>query len=87
MKFTVDWTVDADSQMTEMWLQSSKRTEFTKSIRYLERLLGTNADNEGESRDGGYRILFYGPFAAYYRVSLENLQVVIASIGWSGQPE
>ena len=68
MKFTVNWTPDAEAQLTRIWLAARDRATLTAATHAIEQNLGTDPANAGESRDPGRRITIEMPLAVIFRV-------------------
>ncbi len=77
MKYRVEWYPIALDDLARIWTaaDSNHRREITVAARDVDRLLRTDPETQGESRDAGRRSAFVGPLVLTVRVVSED-QVV-----------
>ncbi len=80
MIFTVAWTPDAVTELAGIWLAASDREQVTQAAAEIDRLLRTDPQNEGESRDAKTRILFVGPLGVDFEVVDDDRIVYVLSV-------
>jgi mRNA-degrading endonuclease RelE of RelBE toxin-antitoxin system len=69
MKYRVRWSRTAEDELTRLWLSATDRAIVTAAAQEIDTRLAANAENEGESRTAGLRILMCAPLAVIYKVS------------------
>ena len=85
MKYTVVWQAPALRRLAELWNDATDRAAIARAADAIDRLLGTDAAQQGEARSGNMRILFVGPLAVLYEVEeLDRLASVFAV--WRSSP-
>lgn len=80
MTYTVTWLPAAEQELAAIWLASARRDAVTRAADALERRLGRNAPDEGESRDADNRIAFEPPLAVIFRVDQAARTVAVGHI-------
>ena len=79
--YAVTWGVEAFDQMSGIIARHpARRAELANALRLLADQLLRAADDEGESRDGDFRVTFVGPLTIDFRVDLEDRLVEIARV-------
>jgi hypothetical protein len=66
--FSVRWVSSALRDLAEFWADSDSETrqQITETVREIDRILETDAETAGESRDPGFRILLVAPLGVEY---------------------
>ena len=82
MNYTVLWKPEAERQLATIWTQCTKRNVITESAHVIDKTLGANPEEAGESREGGFRILFESPLGVIYTVSADDRRVDVVAV-WS----
>jgi len=80
MKFTVVWSPEAEAELCELWLRSATHAEFARQVDAIERGLRTKADELGESRGGGSRLLIVELITVVFEVKLDDRKVSVLHI-------
>ncbi|HVA46729.1 MAG TPA: hypothetical protein VNH11_10230 [Pirellulales bacterium] len=80
MKYHVRWSPTAEDELTDLWVDAKDRSVVSAAAAAIDHRLAANAENEGESRAAGIRILFSAPLAATYEVNPRTRQVYVAHI-------
>lgn len=81
MKFTVVWSPDAEGELARIWNQATDRRSIADAANLLDRVLGTDPNNLGESRQSGIRIAHCLPLGIRFEV-LEQDQLVRVLAVW-----
>lgn len=82
--YTVVWLPDAENELAELWMKSSRRNAVTQAASEIDRRLAENGALEGESRQSHFRITFEFPLAVVFRVDQENQAVFVGQV-WEFQ--
>ena len=69
MKYTVTWKPEAHRRLTKLWTDALDRAAISAAANEIDKRLGSNPLDEGESRDSGRRILLVSPLGVYFTVS------------------
>ncbi|HLQ46066.1 MAG TPA: hypothetical protein VK137_15100 [Planctomycetaceae bacterium] len=80
MKFTVVWSPQAEKELCELWLKSRNPADLARQVDAIERNLMTNADELGESREDGTRLLIVELIAVLFEVKLEDRKASVLHI-------
>ncbi len=80
MKFTVVWSRAAEDELIEIWLFTEDRSGTTVAAHEIDQRLGRDPENEGESRNGGRRILLLPPLGVTYEVIPEDRLVRVLHV-------
>ncbi len=86
MNFTVTWTRPALRQFQDMWTTATDPDAVDAAATRIDQTLATDADQQGESREGDVRILFDPPLTVLFVPDVDVGVVHIVSVGWSGPP-
>ena len=80
--YFVRWSARATEMLARLWNggDSSLRTYLTLAASEIDRQLARDADNCGESRTRGRRVLFVWPLGVLYRVLPDGKTVRILKI-------
>jgi hypothetical protein len=84
MNYTVDWSVRAQIELTDVWLRAADRDAVTAAADQVDVLLAREPMGQGESRAGNFRLMFEGPLSVLYRVSRAQRRVVVVSVAFAG---
>ena len=82
MKFTVTWKADAQDELADLWMRSVDRQAVSDAAQRLERMLGNDPLNVGESRSGVTRLAFDAPLGVMFDVSIDDCLVTVLHV-WS----
>ena len=77
MKYTVTWKPEAHRRLTELWTDAPDRAAISAATNEIDKRLGSNPLDEGESRDAGRRILLVSPLGVYFTVRDEDRLVMV----------
>jgi hypothetical protein len=86
MNFLVTWTRYALRQFHDMWTTATDPDAVDAAATRINQTLTTNADQQGESREGDVRILFDPPLAVLFVADVDIGVAYIVSVDWSGAP-
>jgi len=75
MTFTVVWKPRQKRHLAEIWISSSDRAAVTRAADEIDRRLRLLPLEEGESREGEFRLLLIDPLGCKYQV-LEDDRIV-----------
>lgn len=84
MKHTVLWSSQAEASFMSSMLRSLDRPAQWKSAHAINERLASDPSTAGESRGGGWRLMFERPYSALYFVDDENRTVYVEQIKWVG---
>jgi plasmid stabilization system protein ParE len=82
MNFTVLWDPEAEQELAAIWVAAADRAAVTAATDEIDRLLRTNPEQRGESRDDGRRILLVAPLGVLFRVLPDDRVVRVLQV-WS----
>jgi hypothetical protein len=77
MKYTVVWKPDAEAELVWMWTHANDRNAVTAAANRIDQLLGSNPDQQGESRTEATRVFFVDPLGVFYHVDTQDLLVSV----------
>jgi hypothetical protein len=80
MKYTVVWKPSAQRRLAEIWMSTSDRAAIARTADDIDRMLGTQPLQIGESREVNSRILVEPPLAVVYDVSPDDRLVSVLSV-------
>ena len=82
MKYTVIWTMHAQTQMADHWVNSVSelRRRITQAVSQIDRELSINPQFVGESRAGADRIMFASPLVAIFEVLPDDRMVRVLTV-------
>ncbi|MBY0514452.1 MAG: hypothetical protein K2P78_11135 [Gemmataceae bacterium] len=86
MTYIVSWTRGALRQLLDLMMSSTDPDAVEAASQRIEQALATDAGVKGESRDEEYRVLFDPPLGVAFVVDDDVGVVMIAAVGWSGDP-
>ena len=77
MKWTVSYQPYAADELAAVWLDAADRQAVTDAANLIERELGNDPLNAGESRGGNSRVLCEAPLAVFFDVSEQDRAVTV----------
>lgn len=80
MKYTLIWRPGLLAKLASIWLDAPNRDAVERAANEIERRLRVHPQTQGESRDGGTRILSIPPLAVLFEVVEDDRQVVILAL-------
>jgi plasmid stabilization system protein ParE len=80
MKYTVTWKPEAERQLATIWSQTKDRNAVSKAAHDIDKMLGTNPEGVGESREDGFRILFERPLGVMFAISSDDRTVLVVAV-------
>lgn len=80
MKFTVTWSAEAENELCDLWLAAIDRNEFSRQVAIIEGDLKTSADELGEARTDGTRILILELIGVLFEVDLGDRKAHVLHI-------
>jgi hypothetical protein len=80
MKYTVIWKQAADQLLAQIWLDAVDRAKVTKAAHEIDQSLSVDANEKGESRDKGRRILLVPPLGVTFTVNELDRMVSVAAV-------
>jgi len=72
VNYTVIRKPAAEAELAEMWLNAANRDVVAAAANEIDRLLGTNPAEQGESRSGATRVTFVYPVGVFFDVQEED---------------
>jgi hypothetical protein len=81
VKYKVIWTKSVVADLAAIWETAEDRDDVTRAGDMIERELAFDAENVGESRASGHRILIIPPLVAYYGL-IANFDVACVVQVW-----
>ena len=85
MNYSVAWTQAAQAQLTAVWIRAVNRPAIGGYSLTIDRSLGRDPSDYGESRDEGTRLAFFRPLAVRYHVDEVTRKVTVLSLRWVGR--
>jgi mRNA-degrading endonuclease RelE of RelBE toxin-antitoxin system len=80
MLFEVIFSPAMIAEMTDLWLNSSDRKQFTQSIHIIEELLGTSPYKHGEEIAEELFAIERHPLKLFYEIHESKFTVVVTGI-------
>jgi len=80
MSYTVVWKSSAEAELADIWLSAENRESITNASRVADRLLRENPSSQGESREGGVRIMFVRPLALEFEIYEADQMVHVMAV-------
>jgi plasmid stabilization system protein ParE len=80
MIYTVVWKPRQKRHLAELWLSAPDRAAVTSAADEIDRRLRKSPLDEGESREGSFRLLLVSPLGVKYRVLEEDRVVEIVRV-------
>jgi hypothetical protein len=80
MKWTVTWVPPAETELAALWLDGNIRGAVTEAARRIERALRSDPANQGESREGDFRVMFETPLGVSFRVLPDERLVQVLDV-------
>jgi hypothetical protein len=80
MTFTVVWRPRQKQRLAEIWMAAPDRAAITTAADEIDRRLRMAPLDDGESREGAFRVLFIDPLAVKYRVFGDDRVVAIVRV-------
>jgi plasmid stabilization system protein ParE len=66
--YTVRWKRTALDRLTELWIQSAKRSVINDAVEEIDRLLARQPYDCSESRSESIRVLFCKPLGVFFTI-------------------
>jgi hypothetical protein len=84
--FTVEWTDYALDQLADVFVSLDLNTQdqLSKAVEVLNRRLAIDPLDEGESRNGPFRLTYAGPLGILFRVNTAKGEVQVTEVKWHG---
>lgn len=80
MKWTVVWDSAAEAELAELWFDAAQRQKIANAANEIDRQLGADPQDAGESRDKGRRILLVTPLGVTFRVFASDRHVRVLDV-------
>ena len=80
MTYTVVWRPRQKQRLAELWMAAPDRPAITAAADEIDRRLRIAPLDEGESREGAFRVIFIDPLAVKYRVFEDDFVVAIVRV-------
>jgi plasmid stabilization system protein ParE len=78
--YTVLWSPVAENRLADLWTSGPDRGPVAYAENYIDRLLRTDPNEQGESRSFGTRILFHPPLGVIYKVKEQDRTVTVLKV-------
>lgn len=85
MNYTVTWRKEAETQLTVLYLRALNKSAIAGYSDQIDRILGRDPLDQGESRNENTRLAFFRPLAVRYAVNDEAKVVTVIAIKWVGR--
>ena len=79
MRFTVIWSLSAEDQLTELWLNATDRNAVTAAQHQVDQLLRVDPDTQGIPFFGN-RLLLLAPLHVAYAINWADMQVEVYDV-------
>jgi hypothetical protein len=79
MRFTVVWSLIAEDQLTELWLNATDRNAVTVAQHQVDQTLRVDPDLQGNPFFGD-RILVVAPLTVVFSINVLDMQVVVEMV-------
>lgn len=79
MRFTVIWSLAAQNQLAELWMNSANRNAVTAAQYRIDQILQIDPEQQGVLFYGDY-LLVVPPLRVVYRVNRDDMQVVVEMV-------
>lgn len=86
MNYTVSWTRYALRQFLNLWTSATDPDAVDAAATRIDQTLATDAEQQGESRQGDERILFDPPLVVLFVADPDVAVAYVVEVGWSGAP-
>jgi hypothetical protein len=80
MSFTVVWKPRQKRHLAELWMAAADRAAVTTAADEIDRRLRAAPLEQGESREGRFRMLFVEPRGVKYRVFEQDRVVAVVRV-------
>jgi len=80
MIYQIDWKINAEDQLTAIWLSGRDRQYLREAVDAFERDCQVNPLSLGESREGNFRLVFVGPLRIWIEVDTDAKVVTVYNI-------
>ena len=81
MTHSVQWDRRALDALTAIWLDNpARRTAINEAVVTTDRLLQIDPGTQGESRDGGRRVVFVSPLVVIFRANDAKQEVRVVDV-------
>jgi hypothetical protein len=79
MRFTVVWSLIAEDQLAELWVNATDRNAVTLAQHQIDQLLRVDPDTQGAAFFGD-RILVVAPLTVVFSINVMDMQVVVEMV-------
>ncbi len=80
MKYTVTWKPEAERRLAAIWSQTTDRSAVSKAAHVIDRALGVNPEELGESREEGFRVFLEHPQGVMFATSPDDRIVLVVAV-------
>jgi hypothetical protein len=80
MRYQVHWVSEAEEELASIWVRAEDRDLITRTAFSIDRMLGNNPENAGESRSGDRRVLLIPPLGVTFSVSPQDRVVLVLNV-------
>lgn len=85
MIFHVIWRPLAETQLTAEWIRAQNKDAVAGYVEQIDRILARNPLEQGESREGNFRLWFHRPLSVLFEVDDGRKTIFVWAIKWSGK--
>lgn len=85
MNYEVTWLKEAEDELAALWLDASIRQRVTAAAAAIDRRLGLNGPDEGESRSGDHRVVFERPLVVTFVADILGRAITVTHVGRLGR--
>lgn len=80
MKYTVVWKPPAEEELASLWTASADRQPLRSAADQIDRLLGSDPANQGESRSTEIRVLLLSPLGVFFHINEADRTVSVLRV-------
>ena len=80
MSYTVTWKPEAERRLASIWNQARDRNAVARATHLIDKKLGTDPQEAGESREEGFRVLLERPLGVMFEVSPDDRTVRVVAV-------
>jgi plasmid stabilization system protein ParE len=80
MNYTVTWKPEAERRLATIWSQTKDRNAVTRAAHIIDKMLGANPEDVGESRQEGFRVFFEEPLGVMFTISPDDRMVLVVAV-------
>ncbi len=79
----VEWTLSAEDETAEIWIQAPDPKAVTKALALIEKRLAQNPEGAGEYKSEGLYVLLVPPIRIYYTIEVVRRRVEVTDVRYA----